>query len=279
MLGPEGCQVGANVADHGALTWWTPALEKEIQQLAGTRPDVVQASSREALDRKPLNCVSWQLLFAFCVWDRGRLPTNAEWGYAAAGGGEQRAFPWGDMSPSEMAVIGEHDNLSVAPRFVPGKALVNAALWNDDLGPNTFPDAYAYTWGTPFAQGPDNAAHIAPVGRHPGGRGRWGQDDLAGGVYEWMLDEGPIRPGPCTDCANVDWPEPSARDPLIPVPFPLVDFEDRWFVGGARAIRGGAWDNALGLSNRQTNDEIATYTSYPVGRTYRSIGGRCARDP
>jgi hypothetical protein len=93
-----------------------------------------------------------------------------------------------------------------------------------------------------------------------------------------MLDEGPIRPGPCTDCANVDWPAPDARDPKIPKPFPLPDFQDKWFVGGARAIRGGAWDNALGLSNAQTQDEIDTYTCYPVLRTYRSLGGRCARD-
>lgn len=43
----------------------------------------------------PINCVSWYLAFAFCAWDEGRLPTETEWNYAAAGGNEQRAFPWG----------------------------------------------------------------------------------------------------------------------------------------------------------------------------------------
>jgi hypothetical protein len=43
-------------------------------------------------------------------------------------------------------------------------------------------------------------------------------------------------------------------------------------------VRGGAWDNALGLATAQTKIEVEWYTSYPVKRTYRSLGGRCARD-
>jgi hypothetical protein len=52
-----------------------------------------------------------------------------------------------------------------------------------------------------------------------------------------------------------------------------------WYLGGARAIRGGAWDNAQGFANAQTESEVAFMTGYPVGRTYRAVGGRCARDP
>ena len=43
----------------------------------------------------PINCVDWYEAYAFCIWDGGFLPSEAEWEDAAAGGAEQRAYPWG----------------------------------------------------------------------------------------------------------------------------------------------------------------------------------------
>ena len=43
---------------------------------------------------KPINCVNWYQSAAFCIWDGGFLPSEAEWNYAAAGGNEQRQYPW-----------------------------------------------------------------------------------------------------------------------------------------------------------------------------------------
>lgn len=51
----------------------------------------------------PMNCVLWYEAFAFCLWDGGWLPTEAEWEYAAAGGDEDRIFPWGDDIPTAHA--------------------------------------------------------------------------------------------------------------------------------------------------------------------------------
>ncbi len=280
MLGPEKCQVGANLSDYGALTWWTSEVDNAVKSANFGKPDILAENTKTALDGKALNCVPWQVLFAFCIWDGGRLPTNAEWGYAAAGGSEQREFAWGNMTDMQKAHVFGQPNLTFAPLDANGANLVTAWLWDPSVGPNAAPPGatgYVYTYGSRFALQHDNASHIAPVGSRVKGNAKWGHADMSGGMYEWMLDEGPIKPGTCTDCANVSWPAPDQFDPNAIEGIP--DFEHKWFQGGARSVRGGAWDNALGLSNTQTQDEIDTYTSYPVLRTYRSLGGRCARDP
>jgi formylglycine-generating enzyme required for sulfatase activity len=44
----------------------------------------------------PINCVNWKQARAYCSWLGRRLPTEREWEYAAGGGAEERAYPWGD---------------------------------------------------------------------------------------------------------------------------------------------------------------------------------------
>ena len=105
----------------------------------------------------PVVCVNWHGAQAYCEWAGGRLPTEAEWEYAARG--EQGAiYPWGDTWPD-----------------TPDSARLNFCdvncpkSWKD----TEFNDGYEIT---------------APVGSFPDGASWCGAQDLAGNVAEWVGD-------------------------------------------------------------------------------------------
>jgi formylglycine-generating enzyme required for sulfatase activity len=123
-------------------------------------------------ENRPMNCVSWYEATAFCAWDGGYLPTEAEWNYAAAGGPEQRAYPWSTPAGS-LLLDGSHASYMVGSDCV-----------GDDMAGCAITD-------------------LVPVGSKPAGDGRWGQSDLAGNVVEWVLDWDGTYPSPCVDCANL----------------------------------------------------------------------------
>jgi sulfatase modifying factor 1 len=55
-----------------------------------------------ANEARPINCINFFEAFLFCMWDQGRLPTEAEWN-AAAASGAQRMYPW--SMPASSSVI------------------------------------------------------------------------------------------------------------------------------------------------------------------------------
>lgn len=72
------------------VTWWCKVEQADWQRPEG--PD----SNIHARDNYPVVHVSWNDAVEYCRWAGKRLPTEAEWEYAARGGLQQKMYPWGD---------------------------------------------------------------------------------------------------------------------------------------------------------------------------------------
>jgi formylglycine-generating enzyme required for sulfatase activity len=141
--------------------------------LACYTADATWTNTAGSQENLPINCVNWWEAQAFCIWDGGFLPSEAEWEYAAAGGPEQREYPWGATAPGTAC---------------PGTGCEYAIY-------------YCYYPSGAGSCSNSGVTNIAPVGTANLGAGLWGQLDLSGEMIEWTLDSNGTYVDPCTNCA------------------------------------------------------------------------------
>jgi len=147
------------------LAYTSPTAENLLPDTGKSALYATWTSAVGGNETRPINRPTRHEAYAFCIWDGAFLPSDAEWSYAAAGGGEQRAYPWGDEAPAantQLAVYG--------------------CLFGGGAGTCS------------------DYGNIAPVGQAQGA-GLFGQLDLLGNVREWTL--GATSATECVDCTDV----------------------------------------------------------------------------
>lgn len=269
---PPAVGAGAHpkIPDSGWNEGWNALLPPSSADLREFLAGGTWTDTAGTNEKKPITNVSWFDAFAFCIWDGGRLPTYAEWNFAAAGGDEQRYYPW--SSPAQSSEITAAHAVYECTFSEPAYTCPPAYCSVGDTTPCD-PTACSTAGGTcvtPSCYGCDLAKDLGPTGAASAGAGRWGHLDLAGNVGEMLLESYTEKSGPgggnplllpCVDCAGV-----MPADPRGSGIGPLGKKDSEFFLAG------GAWnDSAPGVRSAAFSRRRWDYRS-------TGVGFRCARD-
>lgn len=167
-------------------------------------------------DAFPANCMSWETARAVCEARGLRLPTEAEWEYAARNELHQTTYPWGvDPDICAHAVVG----LGRSNALTDSKTNENGACRST-------------ADGTVLPPGP-------VAGGSPFDKTHRGIQDMGGSIAEWVVDRAQLYTEPCWKTSE-----------LLLVN-PVCD-EISQALGDQRSIRGGSWNQFPYFANGAT---------------------------
>ncbi|MDB5212526.1 MAG: hypothetical protein JWO86_453 [Myxococcaceae bacterium] len=261
-LAPPAMGAGAHPKIPGS--GWNPAwnvyLPDDVAALRASfaRTTPTWTDQPGANEHLPINSVSWFVALAFCAWDGGRLPTYAEMNFAAAGGNEQRVYPWSVPATDQSIApfrASYSCNYQMPAQSCPASYCSDPLIISSPcdttvcIAPATC--TYPGCTGCAFAD-------IAPVGSLNTGAGKWGQFDLSGNVAEFVYDTDGTLPMPCVDCVHAP-PTTVGGTPTRPK------------LNAFFLVTGGGWD--------YSSSSLLT-TAYDTRRddfVDNDVGFRCAR--